>query len=175
MSKSVKDYVRSISDFPEEGVLFRDITPVIQDPQGFRLALEGMQELIGDTQFDVIVAAESRGFLFGAPLADRYGKGVTLLRKKGKLPWKTVSQSYELEYGSAEVEMHEDAILPGQKVLIVDDLIATGGTVEAAVKLVEKLGGEVVMAVFLMELTDLKGRERLKGCEVKSVIKYEGK
>ncbi|MCR5665877.1 MAG: adenine phosphoribosyltransferase [Eubacterium sp.] len=175
MSENVKDYVRSIEDFPEEGVLFRDITTVIQDPDGFRLALDKMQELIGDTQFDVVIAAESRGFIFGAPLADRFHKGMSLLRKKGKLPFKTVSQSYELEYGTAEVELHIDAIKPGQKVIIVDDLIATGGTVDAAIKLVEKLGGEVVMCVFLMELTDLKGRERLHGYEVKSVISYEGK
>ena len=173
--KRVEDYVRSIPDFPEEGVLFRDITTVIQDADGFHLAIDEMKKKLEGIDFDVIAGAESRGFIFGAPLAYAMNKGLVLIRKKGKLPCETVSQEYDLEYGSAVIEMHKDSIKPGQKVVLVDDLMATGGTVEAAIKLVEKLGGEVVKIVFLMELAGLNGRERLKGYDVESVITYEGK
>jgi adenine phosphoribosyltransferase len=134
-----------------------------------------MLDCIKDVDVDVIVGAESRGFIFGAPLAYRLHKPFVLVRKKGKLPCETISRDYDLEYGSATIEMHKDSIKPGQKVVIVDDLIATGGTIEAAAKLVEELGGEVVKLVFLMELAGLKGRERLKDYDVASVICYEGK
>jgi len=173
--KRVEDYVRSIPDFPEEGVLFRDITTVIQDADGFHLAIDEMKKKLEGIDFDVIAGAESRGFIFGAPLAYAMNKGLVLIRKKGKLPCETVSQEYDLEYGSAVIEMHKDSIKPGQKVVLIDDLMATGGTIEAAIKLVEQLGGEVVKIVFLMELAGLNGRERLKGYDVESVITYEGK
>ena len=164
--KKLEDYVRSIPDFPEEGIIFRDVTSILQDADGLRLAVDSMQALIEGTDADVIVGAESRGFIFGAPIAYNLHKPLVLVRKKGKLPCETVEQSYDLEYGSATVEMHKDSIQPGQKVVIVDDLIATGGTVEATAKLVEELGGQVVKIVFLMELAGLKGRERLADYDV---------
>lgn len=173
--KKVEDYVMSIPDFPEPGIIFRDITSVVQDPEGLKLAIDGMQDLLKDVEFDVVAGLESRGFIFGTPIAYNTGKGFVMVRKKGKLPRETVSQSYELEYGTAEIEIHKDAIKPGQKVVIVDDLIATGGTVEAACKLVEQLGGEVVKIIFLMELAGLNGREKLSKYSVESVITYEGK
>ena len=173
--KKIEDYVRSIPDFPEPGIIFRDITSVLQDADGLHLAIDSMQELLKDVDFDVVVGAESRGFVFGAPIAYNLHKPFVLIRKKGKLPCETVAMEYELEYGTAVIEIHKDAIRPGQKVLIVDDLIATGGTNEAMIRLVEGLGGEVVKAVFLMELAGLKGRERLKEYDVDSVIIYPGK
>ena len=175
MSKTIADYVTTIPDFPEEGIIFRDITTVIQNPEGFRMAIDEMTALIGDTECDVVAGAEARGFIFGAPMAYALGKGFVPIRKKGKLPRETVSQSYDLEYGSAEIEIHTDSIAPGQRVVLVDDLMATGGTMEAAVKLIERLGGKVVKIVFLLELAGLKGRERLKGYDVASVLSYEGK
>lgn len=173
--KKLEEYVRSIYDFPEEGIVFRDVTSVLEDADGFALAVDSMQELLEDTEADVIVGAESRGFVFGAPIAYNLHKPFVLVRKKGKLPCETIEESYDLEYGSATVEMHKDSIKPGQKVVIVDDLIATGGTIEAIAKMVEKLGGTVVKIVFLMELAGLKGRERLRKYDVASVIRYEGK
>ena len=173
--KKVEEYIRSIPDFPEPGIIFRDVTSVLQDADGLQLAIDSMQDLVKDLDFDVIVGAESRGFLFGAPIAYNLHKPFVLVRKKGKLPCETISRSYDLEYGSATIEMHKDSIKPGQKVVIVDDLIATGGTIEAAAKLVEELGGEVVKIVFLMELAGLKGREKLKDYDVASVVCYEGK
>ena len=161
MSKKVEDYVRSIPDFPEPGIIFRDVTSVIQSPEGLKLAIDGITDLIGDTEFDVVVGPESRGFIFGVPVAYNTGKGFVPVRKKGKLPCETISADYELEYGTATIEMHKDAITPGQKVIIVDDLIATGGTTEAIIKLVEELGGEVVKVLFLMELEGLKGRDKI--------------
>lgn len=173
--KQIEDYVRSIPDFPEEGIVFRDITTVLQDAEGLHLAIDLMQEKLKDTEFDVIVGPESRGFIFGVPIAYNMKKAFVPVRKKGKLPCETVQMSYDLEYGSAVIEMHKDAICPGQKVVIIDDLIATGGTIEAIVKLIESLGGEVVKIVFLMELAGLEGRKRLSGKEVESVLCYEGK
>ena len=173
--KTIDDYIRSIPDFPEEGIIFRDITSVLQDADGLHLAIDSMQEKIADLDFDVVVGPESRGFIFGVPIAYNLHKSFVPVRKKGKLPCETISEEYDLEYGSAEIEMHKDSIKPGQKVVIVDDLIATGGTIEAAIKLVEQLGGEVVKVVFLMELAGLKGRERLNGYDVASVICYDGK
>ena len=173
--KKIEEYVRSIPDFPEPGIIFRDVTSVLQDADGLRLAIDSLQEKIKGICPDMIVGLESRGFIFGMPLAYNLHIPFIPIRKKGKLPCETVEASYELEYGSASIEMHKDAIKPGQKVVIVDDLIATGGTVEAAVHLIEELGGEVVKIVFLMELAGLKGREKLAGYDVESVICYEGK
>ena len=173
--KKVEDYIRTIPDFPEPGIMFRDVTSILQDAEGFRLAIDEMKKLIENVDFDVIAGAESRGFIFGAPLAYALGKPFVLIRKKGKLPCETIEKTYDLEYGSATIEMHKDAVKPGQKVVIVDDLIATGGTIEAAAQLVEELGGEVVKIVFLMELAGLKGREKLAKYDVESVVTYEGK
>ena len=173
--KKIEEYVRSIPDFPEPGIIFRDITSVLQDADGLQLAIDSMKECLKDVDEDVVAGTESRGFIFGVPIAYNLHKPFVPIRKKGKLPCETVSRTYDLEYGSATIEMHKDSIKPGQKVVLVDDLIATGGTIEAAIKLVEQLGGEVVKVIFLMELAGLKGRERLKGYDVASVITYEGK
>ena len=175
MSKKLEEYVVTIPDFPEPGIMFRDITSVIQDPDGLKLAVDGLADLVKDMEFDLIIGPESRGFIFGVPVAYLTGKGFIPVRKKGKLPRETVSQKYDLEYGQAEIEIHVDAVKPGQKVIIVDDLIATGGSAEAAAKLVEKLGGEVVKMIFVMELAGLNGREKLKKYDVESLIVYEGK
>lgn len=173
--KKIEEYVRSIPDFPEEGIIFRDVTSVLQDADGLKLAIDSMIALLDNVDFDVVVGTESRGFIFGVPIAYALGKPFVPARKKGKLPCETISVGYELEYGTAEVEMHKDAILPGQKVVLVDDLIATGGTIEACAKMVEMLGGKVEKIIFLMELAGLKGREKLQKYDVASVIVYEGK
>ena len=173
--KKIEEYVRSIPDFPEPGIIFRDITSVLQDADGLQLAIDSMIKLLDGVDYDVVAGTESRGFIFGVPIAYEMHKPFVPVRKKGKLPCETISQSYDLEYGQATIEMHKDSIKPGQKVVLVDDLIATAGTIEAAIKLVEQLGGEVVKVIFLMELAGLKGRERLKGYDVASVITYEGK
>lgn len=173
--KPIEEYVRSIPDFPEQGIIFRDVTSVLQDADGLHLAVDLMQEKLGGVEFDVVVGPESRGFIFGVPIAYNLHKPFIPIRKKGKLPCETVSIQYELEYGTAELEIHRDAVKEGQKVVIIDDLIATGGTNEAMIKLVEGLGGKVVKAVFLMELSGLEGRKRLKGYDVESVIAYPGK
>ena len=173
--KKLEEYVRSIPDFPEKGIIFRDVTSILQDADGLALAIDSMQALLDGLDFDVIVGTESRGFIFGVPIAYNLHKPFVPVRKKGKLPCETISRTYDLEYGTATVEMHKDSIRPGQKVVIVDDLIATGGTIEASIAMVEALGGEVVKVIFLMELAGLKGRERLKGYDVASVIRYEGK
>ena len=173
--KKVEDYVRTIPDFPEPGIMFRDVTSVLQNAEGLHLAIDEMMALLQDVEFDVIAGTESRGFIFGMPIAYNMNKPFVPCRKKGKLPCETISQEYDLEYGKATIEMHKDSIQPGQKVVLIDDLIATGGTIEAAIQLVEQLGGEVVKVVFLMELMGLNGRERLKGYEVASVIQYSGK
>ncbi len=173
--KKLEEYVVSIPDFPEKGIIFRDVTSILQDADGLQLAIDTMQELVKDLSYDVVVGAESRGFIFGTPIAYNQHKPFILIRKKGKLPRETVSVDYELEYGTATIEMHKDSVHQGQKVLIVDDLIATGGTTEAMIKLVEQLGGEVVGVVVLMELAGLKGRERLAGYRLDSAIRYEGK
>lgn len=173
--KKLEEYVRSIPDFPEEGIIFRDVTSVLQDAEGLHLAIDTMQEKIADLEYDVVVGPESRGFIFGTPIAYNNRKPFVLIRKKGKLPCETVSTTYDLEYGTATIEMHKDSIKPGQRVLIVDDLIATGGTTEAMIKLIESLGGQVVGVVVLIELAGLKGRERLKDYRLESAICYEGK
>ena len=173
--KKLEEYVRSIPDFPEKGIIFRAGTSVLQDADGLHLAIDTMQEKIADLEYDVVVGPESRGFIFGTPIAYNNRKPFVLIRKKGKLPCETVEMSYDLEYGQATIEMHKDSIKPGQKVLIVDDLIATGGTTEAMIKLVEELGGEVVGVVVLIELAGLNGRERIKDYRLESAICYEGK
>ena len=173
--KKLEEYVRSIPDFPEEGIIFRDVTSVLQDAEGLHLAVDTMQGLVKDLEFDVVAGPESRGFIFGTPIAYNMRKPFVLIRKKGKLPCETVETSYDLEYGQATIEMHKDSIKPGQKVLIVDDLIATGGTTEAMIKLVEQLGGEVVGVVVLIELKGLNGREKIKGYRLDSAICHEGK
>ena len=172
--KKVEDFVRSIPDFPEPGIIFRDITTILQDSEGLHLAIDQLIAMLDGVDFDVIVGPESRGFIFGVPVAYMLHKGFVPVRKKGKLPCETISAEYDLEYGSAVIEMHKDSIKPGQKVVIVDDLIATGGTIEAITGLVEELGGEVVKLCFVMELKGLKGRERLKKYDVKTLIAYEG-
>lgn len=175
MLKKLEDYIISIPDFPKEGIIFRDVTGVTNDAEGFRLAVDTYRKMLEDVEFDVIVGAEARGFIFGAPLSYLLGKPLVLARKPGKLPRETVSMEYALEYGTATVEIHKDDIKPGQKVVIIDDLIATGGTVEATAKLVESLGAEVVKCIFLIELAGLRGREVLKNYQVDSAIIYEGK
>ena len=173
--KKLEEYVRSIPDFPEEGIIFRDITSVLQDGDGLVLAVDTMQQLVSDLEFDVVAGAESRGFIFGTPIAYNLRKPFVLIRKKGKLPCETISREYELEYGTATIEIHKDAIKPGQKGLLVDDLIATGGTTEAMIKLVEDLGGEVVGVLVLVELAGLKGRKKIAGYRLDAAITYEGK
>lgn len=173
--KALEEYVRSIPDFPEEGIIFRDVTSVLQDADGLHLAIDTMQEKVRDLEFDVVAGPESRGFIFGTPIAYNNHKPFVLIRKKGKLPCETVQKSYDLEYGQATIEMHRDSIRHGQKVLIVDDLIATGGTTEAMIKLIESLGGVVVGIVVLMELAGLKGRERIADYRLEAAITYPGK
>ena len=173
--KKLEDYVRSIPDFPEPGIIFRDVTSVLQEADGLQLSINGIVDKLKDVDFDVVVGPESRGFIFGVPVAYSMKKAFVPVRKKGKLPCETISMEYDLEYGSAVIEMHKDSIKPGQKVVIIDDLIATGGTIEAITKLVEQLGGEVVKIVFLMELAGLDGRKKLAKYDVESVIRYEGK
>ena len=173
--KKLEDYVRSIPDFPEPGIIFRDVTSVLQEADGLQLSIDGIMDKLKGVDFDVVVGPESRGFIFGVPVAYNMKKGFVPVRKKGKLPCETVSMEYDLEYGSAVIEMHKDSIKPGQKVVIIDVLIATGGTIEAITKLVEQLGGEVVKIVFLMELAGLDGRRKLAKYDVDSVIRYEGK
>ncbi len=173
--KKIEDYVRSIPDFPEPGIIFRDVTSILQDKDGLKLAIDQMQALLKDTEFDTIVGPESRGFIFGVPIAYNLNKAFVPIRKKGKLPCETISMDYDLEYGKATIEIHKDAIKPGQRVVIIDDLIATGGTIEAITKLVEMLGGVVVKIVFLMELKGLQGRAKLEGYDVEAVLQYDGK
>ena len=165
--KKLEEYVRCIPDFPEKGVMFRDVTSVLQDADGLQLAIDTMQDLVKDLDYDVVAGPESRGFIFGTPIAYNNHKPFVLIRKKGKLPCETVSVEYELEYGTAVIEIHKDAIKPGQKVLIVDDLIATGGTTEAMIRLVESLGGQVVGVVVLMELGVRDSVRRKLNCPLK--------
>ena len=173
--KKLEEYVVSIPDYPEKGIIFRDVTSILEDPEGLQLSIRELQDKLEGMDFNIVIGPESRGFIFGMPIAYNLQKAFVPIRKKGKLPCETASIKYDLEYGSATIEMHKDAIKPGQKVVIIDDLIATGGTNEAMVKMIESLGGEVVKAVFLMELAGLKGRERLEGYDVDAVITYPGK
>ncbi|WPX08091.1 adenine phosphoribosyltransferase [Anaerocellum danielii] len=170
---NLKEKFRHVLNFPKEGIDFIDITTVLQDKDAFKYAIDSLVDLVKDLDFELIVGPESRGFIFGAPVAYVLNKGLVLVRKKGKLPYKTVSVEYELEYGKDVLEMHIDAIKPGQKVVIIDDLLATGGTTLSNIKLIEKLGGEVVGIAYLVELTYLGGRENLKGYDVRSVVQFE--
>lgn len=164
--------IRDIPDFPKEGIIFKDITPVLQDPRAFGEVIDRIEEYASELQPDIIVGIESRGFVLGAPLAVKMGKGFVPVRKVGKLPHDTIKCEYSLEYGTNAVEMHRDAVSPGQRVLIVDDLLATGGTAAASARLVEELGGKVVGVVFLIELGFLNGREQLQDYSIKSFITY---
>lgn len=172
--KNLKEYIRSIPDFPEKGIIFRDVTSVLMDADGLKLSIDELAKCLEGLDFDVIAGAESRGFLFGMPLAYLLHKPFVPIRKKGKLPCETVEKTYDLEYGTATIEIHKDAIKPGDKVVLLDDLIATGGTMKAAAELVEELGGEVVEMLFLIELVDLKGRDVLSKYKVDSVVQFEG-
>ncbi|MBO6164475.1 MAG: adenine phosphoribosyltransferase [Lachnospiraceae bacterium] len=173
--KKLEEYVISIPDFPKEGIIFRDVTGILKDGEGLTMAIDTLAGMLDGIDFDVVVGPESRGFIFGVPVAYKLKKPFVPIRKKGKLPRATISREYDLEYGTATIEIHKEDILPGQKVVIIDDLIATGGTTEAMIKLIEELGGEVVKVCFVLELAGLKGRELLKGYNVESAIIYEGK
>jgi adenine phosphoribosyltransferase len=168
----LKKFIRDIPDFPKPGILFRDITPLLQSPKAFRAAIAKLADRYKGRKVDKILCVESRGFLFGAPLAMKLGAGLVIVRKPGKLPWKTKSVSYALEYGTDVIEMHEDAILPGERVLVVDDLLATGGTASAGVQLVTGHGAKVVECAFVIELEALGGRKRLAPSKVFSVVRY---
>ena len=173
--KNLADYIRSIPDFPKPGILFRDITTLIENGEGFRQTIDELTakaETLGP--IDVVAAPEARGFVFGAPLAARLGAGLVLMRKKGKLPRKTVSRRYQLEYGTDEIHIHEDSIKPGRRVLVIDDLLATGGTIDGCCRLIESQGGEVVGVGFVIELSDLGGREKLAGRNVFSLVTFPG-
>lgn len=172
--KDLQDYVITIPDFPEKGILFRDITGILNDSEGFKLAIDSMAEILKNIEFDIIAGTESRGFIFGTPLSYLLNKPFVPVRKKGKLPREVISKEYSLEYGTATIEIHRDAIKPGQKVVLIDDLIATGGTIKAAAELIEELGGHVIKMIFVIELIDLKGRELLNNYDIDSLIKYEG-
>ncbi len=174
--KNLDSYVKSIQDFPKEGVLFRDVTGILESPDGFQLVLDRATGVLADCEFDLVAAPESRGFIFGAALADRFRTAFVPIRKPGKLPRKTILETYELEYGTAVLHMHVDAISPGQRVVIVDDLLATGGTARAAARLVERLGGVVVKMLFPIELEGFGARSNaLKGYDVATFVRYEGK
>jgi len=173
MSEDLKKHIRSIKDFPKKGIMFRDITTLLKEPKAFNKALDELILFTDQVKIDKVVGIESRGFIFGSLLAQKLNVGFILARKPGKLPAETESATYQLEYGEDKIEMHKDAINPGDKVLLHDDLLATGGTAEAVTKLIEKLGGEVVQISFLIELSFLNGRDKLKGYEIKSLIVYD--
>jgi adenine phosphoribosyltransferase len=170
----IKESIRTIPHFPKQGIMFRDITTLLQDPEAFKKTCDEFYKRYKNMKIDVVVGIESRGFVFGAVLAYLLGVGFVPIRKPGKLPYKTIKEEYELEYGKSTVEIHEDAIKKGQRVLIVDDLIATGGTIGAAIKLVEKLGGKVVECCFVVELPELKGREKLLNYTIFNLVDFEG-
>lgn len=175
MAKSLEDFVTTIPDFPKPGIMFRDITTIIQNPEGFRMAIDQIVGKLKNVDFDVVVGSESRGFIFGAPVAYALGKGFVLARKKGKLPRECIQESYDLEYGQATLEMHTDSFPAGTKVVIIDDLVATGGTTAATIRMVERLGGKIVKIGFCMELAGFDARNKaLKGYDVFSLISYPG-
>ncbi len=174
MQEYVQSKIRAIVDFPKKGIIFRDITTAVKDPQAMRYMIDYLTEVYKDKRIDYVAGIESRGFIFGAALAYKLGAGFVVIRKPGKLPADTISQEYELEYGTDKIEMHADAVEAGKKVLVVDDLLATGGTVDAAVKLLKKVGADVVGAAFIIELSDLGGREKLKDIDVVSMVQFEG-
>ena len=169
----LQEYIRDIPDWPKEGILFRDITPLLADPEAFAAAVDTLSAGFTGTGVEYVAAVEARGFIFGSAVAEKLGAGFVPIRKKGKLPWQTESVTYDLEYGTDTLEVHRDAVKSGAKVLMVDDLLATGGTMAAACELVEKIGGHVAGIVFLIELADLGGRQKIAGYEVTSIISYE--
>ncbi|MBU2944529.1 adenine phosphoribosyltransferase [Shimia thalassica] len=175
-STDVKDYIRTIVDFPHEGILFRDVTTLFADPRGFRMAIDQMLHPFAGERIDKVVGLEARGFILGGAIAHQLSLGFVPIRKKGKLPGTTISEEYKLEYGEAIVEIHDDAIQPGEKVLVVDDLLATGGTAEAGIKLIERLGGEIVACSFIVDLPELGGRAKLEkmGMNVSVLCEFEG-
>jgi len=168
----LKALIRDVKDFPKEGIIFKDITTVLQDPEGLRNSVDAMQKVLEDVDFEIVIGPESRGFIFGVPLAYNMNKGFVPVRKAGKLPYKTESIEYSLEYGTATIEMHTDSIKPGDRVVVIDDLLATGGTSKAMIELIEKLGGVVVKMVYLIELTFLDGREVIGDYDITSIIQY---
>ena len=174
--KQVQDYIRSIVDFPHEGIIFRDVTTLFADPRGFRMAIDQLLHLYAGLRFDKVVGLEARGFILGGAVAHQLSAGFVPIRKKGKLPAATIAESYTLEYGEAVVEIHDDAISPGERILLVDDLLATGGTAEAGIKLVERLGGEIIGCAFIVDLPELGGRKRLEdmGMDVHALCAYDG-
>ncbi|MEO9682733.1 MAG: adenine phosphoribosyltransferase [Tateyamaria sp.] len=174
--KTVQDYIRTIPDFPHEGIMFRDVTTLFADPRGFRLAVDLMLHPYAGLEIDKVVGLEARGFILGGAIAHQLSVGFVPVRKQGKLPGATITQAYTLEYGEAVVELHDDAIQPGEKILVVDDLLATGGTAEAGIKLIEQLGGEVISCAFVIDLPDLGGRKRLEGMgmDVTALCAFEG-
>jgi adenine phosphoribosyltransferase len=172
MKSELEKYIRSVKDFPKKGIVFRDITTLLKNSAAFKETIEQLYDSCTELHIDKVVGIESRGFIFGAMLAERLNAGFVPVRKPGKLPAETEKEFYDLEYGKDSIEIHKDAINPGEKVLIHDDLLATGGTAEAAIKLVEKLGGEVVQILFLVELSFLKGREKLKGYNIRTLVDY---
>lgn len=175
-NRTVKDYIRTIPDFPHEGIMFRDVTTLFSDPRGFRLAIDQMLHPYVGMQIDKIVGLEARGFILGGAIAHQLSVGFVPIRKKGKLPGKTIKQAYALEYGEAVMELHEDAIQAGEKILMVDDLLATGGTAEAGIKLIERLGGEVISSSFIIDLPELGGRKKLEdmGMDVHILCEFDG-
>ena len=174
--KTVKDYIRTIADFPHEGILFRDVTTLFADARGFRMAVDQLLHPWAGERIDKVVGLEARGFILGGAIAHQLSKGFVPMRKKGKLPGATISQAYKLEYGEAIMEIHADALQPGERVLIVDDLLATGGTCEAGIRLIERLGGEIVGCTFIVDLPELGGRKVLEslGVQVNVLCEFEG-
>ena len=176
MKKTIKDYIRTIVDFPHEGILFRDVTTLFADPRGFRMCVDQLLQPYAGLRIDKVAGLEARGFILGGAVAHQLSTGFVPIRKQGKLPGQTISQAYVLEYGEAVVEVHDDAMLPGEKVLLVDDLLATGGTAEAGIKLIERLGAEVIGCAFVVDLPALGGRRKLEamGMEVHALCAFEG-
>ena len=166
----IEQYIRDVPDFPKEGIVFKDITPLLLSPVGLRASIQGLQDAVDPATYDLVCGVESRGFIFGTALAHHVEKGFIPIRKPGKLPWKTASQTYELEYGTDTIEIHTDAVSEGQNILMVDDLLATGGTMEAALKLVRRIGGEPVACAFVIEISFLHGRERLGDIPTHSLL-----
>ncbi len=175
-TKTVKDYIRTIPDFPQPGIMFRDVTTLFSDPRGFRIAIDQLLHPYAGMQIDKVVGLEARGFILGGAVAHQLSVGFVPIRKKGKLPGKTIEQEYKLEYGEAIMEVHDDAILAGEKILVVDDLLATGGTAQAGIKLIERMGGEVISAAFVIDLPELGGRARLAkmGIDTHWLCEFEG-
>jgi adenine phosphoribosyltransferase len=175
--KTVKDYIRTIADFPHEGILFRDVTTLLSDPRGFRMTVDQMLNPFAGQQIDKVVGLEARGFILGGAIAHQLATGFVPIRKKGKLPGTTISQDYTLEYGKAIVEIHDDSVLPGEKILLVDDLLATGGTAEAGITLLERLGAEIVSCAFIIDLPELGGRAKLDsmGMDVHALCAFDGR